>query len=75
MLAASARWGEGVCGNEFITYPVCKRKYQPTKTEGGVVQLLFACHLHDAERGKNIERCGPYESRSLSCTLFVLFGI
>ena len=48
-----------MCGNEFITYPVCKRKYQPTKTEGGVVQLLFACHLHP-ERGKRIERYGVH---------------
>jgi hypothetical protein len=59
MLAASARWGEGLQGRAQIPHPVCKVKYQPSrpKPDGDGVQLLFACHLHHEQREARIARC------------------
>eukprot|EP00240_Pyramimonas_obovata_P010524 CAMPEP_0118950428 /NCGR_PEP_ID=MMETSP1169-20130426/51346_1 /TAXON_ID=36882 /ORGANISM="Pyramimonas obovata, Strain CCMP722" /LENGTH=134 /DNA_ID=CAMNT_0006897259 /DNA_START=151 /DNA_END=555 /DNA_ORIENTATION=- len=73
MLAAAARWGEGLEGKEQIPFPVCKRKYQPTRTlkeehqEGSEegqgdptkLKMMFACHLHNDTREKRIKCHGP----------------
>eukprot|EP00976_Prorocentrum_cordatum_P071668 1180420-Prorocentrum_minimum.AAC.3 len=65
LVAAAAKWGEGPEGKEQIPFPVCKRKYQPTRAleelQGGTQEtateerLMFGCHLHNDIREKRIK--------------------
>eukprot|EP00854_Cymbomonas_tetramitiformis_P000713 gene713-1176_t len=61
ILTASASWGIGPAGREEIPFPVCKRKYQPTRTEisdihGDILVPLYGCHYHSHIRAKRIKR-------------------
>jgi len=68
ILAAAAKWGEGLSGSEEIPFSVCKRKYQPKKCIGtgdedqgkaSEETLMFGCYLHTGLRERRVLRNGP----------------